>query len=69
MVTTPVAILSRVCAQFAGLPGMPRPGIARTGVAGAGVAGGALNAGETNNAIKDKSSEMRDMPILGLNIV
>jgi hypothetical protein len=74
MVTTPVAILSNVCAQFAGVPGLPTgmPGTeagagvaARAGAAGAAeVADGALNAGETDNANTDKSSEMRDMPIL-----
>jgi hypothetical protein len=63
MVTTPVAILSKVCAQFAGVPGIPRAG---AGVR-AGVAGAALNTGVTDNANKDKSNEMRDMPILGLN--
>jgi hypothetical protein len=65
MVTTPVAILSKVCAQFAGVLGMP-VGMPGTGAAvRAGVVDGALNAGETDNANKDKSSEMRDMPILG----
>jgi hypothetical protein len=71
MVTTPVAILSNVCAQFAGVPGLPATGMPGTGVAvraGAAevaeVADGALNAGETDNANTDKSSEMRNMPIL-----
>jgi hypothetical protein len=75
MVTTPVAILSNVCAQLAGVPGLPATGMPGT-CAGAGVAAragaaevaevadGALNAGETDNANTDKSSEMRDMPIL-----
>jgi hypothetical protein len=62
MVTTPVAILSNVCAQFAGVLGMPRPGAGvRAEVAG----GAALSTGVTDNANKDKSNEMRDMPILG----
>lgn len=75
MVTTPVAILSKVWAQFAGVPGLPATGMpgtetgagvaARVGaVEAADVADGALNAGETDNANTDKSSEMRDMPIL-----
>jgi hypothetical protein len=71
MVTTPVAILSNVCAQFAGVPGLPATGMPGTGVAVraevaevAEVADGALNAGETDNANTDKSSEMRNMPIL-----
>jgi hypothetical protein len=57
MVTTPVAILSKVCAQLAGELGMPAEG----------VTDGALNTGVTDNANNDKSSEMRGMPILGLN--
>jgi hypothetical protein len=69
MVTTPVAILSRVWAQFAGEPGMPDAGIPGTepGVVAvrAAVADEALNAGVTDKANKEKSSEMRDMPILG----
>jgi hypothetical protein len=73
MVTTPVAILSNVCAQLAGVPGLPATGMPGTwaGAAARGgaaemaeVADGALNAGETDNANTDKSSEMRDMPIL-----
>jgi hypothetical protein len=37
-------------------------------MAGTEAAGGALNAGVTDNT-KEKSSKMRDMPILGLNFV
>src|SRR5665213_555699 len=61
MVTTPVAILSSVWAQFAGLFGMP-------GALGGGTAG-AVNAGVTENASKNANSKMRDMPILGLNTI
>src|SRR5580698_1618209 len=60
MVTTPVAILSKVCAQFAGLLGTPGGGTG-TGFRGA------LKTGLTDNANNDKSSEIRDMPILGLD--
>src|SRR5271156_600030 len=60
MVTTPVAMRSSVCAQLAGVFGMP---IARVGVDGA---VGAVNAGVAENASKDRNSEIRDMPILGL---
>src|SRR5579859_3993737 len=68
MVTTPVAILSSVCAQLAGVMGMPVAGDAG-GVAdpGAERTGGAPNTRVTDSAINDRSSEMRGMPILGLN--
>jgi hypothetical protein len=60
MVTTPVAIRSSVCAQFPGVFGMPGEED--------GGAVGAVNAGVAENVNKHKSSEMRDMPILGLDI-
>jgi len=46
---------------------MPGTGVPAAGVVRAAVADGALNVGETDNANKNKSGEMRDMPILGLN--
>src|SRR5450631_1761443 len=58
MVTTPLAILSRVCAQFAGELGMPG--------AGMGIGGAAAKTRVTDNTNTEKSSAVRDMPILGL---
>src|SRR5271169_5421676 len=67
MVTTPVAILSRVCAQLAGVLGMPGAGTGtgrRVPFTASGTA--APTACVRDSAKTDKSIEIRDMPILGV---
>jgi hypothetical protein len=59
MVTTPVAIRSKVCAQLAGVLGIPGAGI------GLPAGAGAANACAMESANMDRNNEMRDMPILG----
>ena len=65
MVTTPVAMRSRVWAQVAGLLGIP----AADTVAAAAprVGAGVAKAGMTKKAVRDTNSEVRSMPILGLS--
>src|SRR5208282_1838183 len=66
MVTTPVAILSRVCAQLAGVLGMPGAGTG-TGRRDATASGAAAPTACVRDSAKtDKSIEIRDMPILGV---
>src|ERR1700680_4197375 len=67
MVTTPLAILSRVCAQLAGVLGMPGAGMGVGMGAGAGTA--AAKTRVVDNTNTDKSNAVRDMQILRLNCV
>src|SRR5882762_4788731 len=66
MVTTPLAIRSRVCAQLAGELTTPGAGIAGTTV-WAGAAAAKTRA--TDNSSTGRSYAIRDMPILGLDCV
>jgi hypothetical protein len=55
MVTTPLAIRSRVCAQLAGELGMP----------GAGTGRGPAKTWPTDNMATARNNALRDMPMLG----
>src|ERR1700686_5524102 len=67
MVTTPLAILSRVCAQVAGELGIPGAGTCAVTEAGTGVAAAKTRVTDKRNT--GKNNAVRDMPILGLECV
>src|ERR1700722_15118385 len=69
MVTTPVAIRSRVCAQLAGE--LTTPGAGTVGTAGApgGAGAAAAKRGAADNSNTGRNNAIRDMPILGLDCV
>src|SRR5260221_11002384 len=69
MVTTPLAIRSRVCAQLAGE--LTTPGAGTAGTAGTTVWAGAAAAKTraTDNSNTGRGNAIRDMPILGLDWV
>jgi hypothetical protein len=58
MVTTPLAILSKVCAQLAGELGMPGA------VTGTGTGWAAASTRETDKTHTVRNNALRDMPIL-----
>src|SRR3984893_16761454 len=67
MVTTPLAILSRVCAQLAGELGIPGAGTCAVTEAGTGVAAAKTRGTDKRNTGKNNAG--RDKPILGLDCV
>src|SRR6202789_3434484 len=66
MVTTPVAIRSRVWAQLAGEPGIPGAGTTAcaSGTGAAVEVGAAAIARATDNTHRDRNNAVRGMPIL-----
>src|SRR5882672_7762737 len=68
MVTTPLAIRSRVCAQVAGEFTIPGAGTGAGTAAGTG-AGAAAKTRATDNSNTGRMNAVRDMPILGLDCV
>src|SRR5216684_6204316 len=67
MVTTPLAIRSRVCAQLAGEFGIPGAGTCAATEAGTGTAAAKTRAKDNRNM--GRNNAVRDMPILGLDCV
>src|ERR1700722_13318335 len=67
MVTTPVAIRSRVCAQLAGE--LTAPGAGTTAGTGVWTGAAAAKTRATDNSNTGRDDAIRDMPILGLDCV